>query len=312
MKAKIIGQLGDYEIKQLKVFKAVVECGGFSAAEAQLNIARPTISVHIANLESRLSLTLCKRGRGGFALTEEGAVVYNQTCQLLSVLDDFRNTVNNLSASPAGQLRIALSDTFSTDERIRLDQIIANYRKLAPNVELHVTVERMVEMEQRVLNGELDVGFIPYHRCLDGLEYIHLFTDHCQLYCGHKHPFFQLAQRDISDEMLNQAALIHAGLQPHEAVFKQLKDMRLAAISYHYEARIAMILSGQYIAFLPEKIAEPYVQTKRLKVIAKKSKYYQLGAAVISRKGLSADRAKSLFLACVREEHPQDADAAPY
>ena len=28
-----LGQVGDYEIKQLKVFKTVVDCGGFSAAE---------------------------------------------------------------------------------------------------------------------------------------------------------------------------------------------------------------------------------------------------------------------------------------
>ena len=27
-----LGQLGDYEIKQLKIFKTIVECGGFSAA----------------------------------------------------------------------------------------------------------------------------------------------------------------------------------------------------------------------------------------------------------------------------------------
>ena len=43
-----IGQLGDYEIKQLKIFKTVVECGGFAAAETRLNISRPTISIHIA------------------------------------------------------------------------------------------------------------------------------------------------------------------------------------------------------------------------------------------------------------------------
>lgn len=27
-----LGQVGDYEIRLLKVFKSVVECGGFSAA----------------------------------------------------------------------------------------------------------------------------------------------------------------------------------------------------------------------------------------------------------------------------------------
>ena len=49
-----LGQVADYEIRLLKVFKAVVECGGFAAAETELNIGRSTISTHVANLEQRL------------------------------------------------------------------------------------------------------------------------------------------------------------------------------------------------------------------------------------------------------------------
>ena len=51
-----IGHIGDYEIKQLKIFKVVADCGGFSAAETELNVSRSTISIHISNLESRLNL----------------------------------------------------------------------------------------------------------------------------------------------------------------------------------------------------------------------------------------------------------------
>ena len=104
-----LGQVGDYEIKQLKVFKTVVDCGGFSAAETSLNIGRSTISLHISNLEARLNLVLCKRGRGGFSLTEEGVIIYKMTENLLESLDAFRTTVNNLNASLTGKLRLALS-----------------------------------------------------------------------------------------------------------------------------------------------------------------------------------------------------------
>ncbi len=33
-----LGQLGDMDLRLLRVFKAVVECGGMSAAELELNI----------------------------------------------------------------------------------------------------------------------------------------------------------------------------------------------------------------------------------------------------------------------------------
>ncbi|WP_243747190.1 LysR family transcriptional regulator [Yersinia pestis] len=60
------------DLRLLRVFKAVVDCGGMSAAELELNISLSTISKHIKDLEQRLGLTLCQRGREGFAVTERG------------------------------------------------------------------------------------------------------------------------------------------------------------------------------------------------------------------------------------------------
>ena len=68
----LIGQLGDVDLRLLRVFKAVADCGGMAAAELELNIAISTISKHVKDLEQRLGLVLCRRGRGGFALTPEG------------------------------------------------------------------------------------------------------------------------------------------------------------------------------------------------------------------------------------------------
>lgn len=102
--------IGDYEIKQLKIFKVVADCGGFSAAETELNISRSTISIHISNLESRLNLTLCRRGRSGFALTEEGAVVYEATVKLLGELERFRNIISHLDVQLSGSLTVLFSD----------------------------------------------------------------------------------------------------------------------------------------------------------------------------------------------------------
>lgn len=312
MAAHALGQLGDFEIKQLKVFKTVVECEGFSAAETELNISRPTISNHIANLESRLDMKLCRRGRGGFALTEEGEVIYEQTKQLLGQLEQFRNTINNLSASPSGQLKIAVSDTLSQDKRCQMPDIFRVFHQKAPNVEMHVDVEHMKAMEKLVLTGQLDVAIIPYHRRLEGLSYIHLFTDVHYLYCGHGHPLFELDDDAISEETVREQKLIHAGLKPHEEVYQQISQMNLAGTSYFYESRIAMILSGCYTGFLPEEIAKPYVKNGELKAIATESKQFLLGVAVIYKKTSQPNRAKELFLQTIQEIHHDAEEAPPY
>ena len=69
----ILGQLSNIDIRLLRVFRQIVESGGLSAAELQLNISRSVISRHLKDLETRLGgLELCRRGRAGFALTDEG------------------------------------------------------------------------------------------------------------------------------------------------------------------------------------------------------------------------------------------------
>ncbi|MCB5162389.1 LysR family transcriptional regulator [Marinomonas algarum] len=295
-----LGQVGDYEIKQLKVFKTVVDCGGFSAAETSLNIGRSTISLHISNLESRLNLVLCKRGRGGFSLTEEGAIIYKMTENLLESLDAFRTTVNNLNASLTGKLRIALSDKVSLDPRSHFPELVRHFSNVAPEVFITTNVASMTNIERMVLNDEADVGFIPYHRKLDGLDYIHLYNDRCCIYATKDHPLASLSLQE-QEEQVDTFPASHAGLKYHEQASEQIHQMKLSSISYFYDSRLALILSGLYIGFLPEQYAEPYVKSGRIVPIAVNTRHYNLGVAVATKKTAQPNRPRELFLEVLHE-----------
>jgi DNA-binding transcriptional LysR family regulator len=106
----LLGQLSDMDLRLLQVFKAVVECGGMAAAELELNIGISTVSRHVKDLETRLGLVLCRRGRAGFALTAEGQRVYDETLRLLAAVDGFRASVHDIHARMGGKLAIALFD----------------------------------------------------------------------------------------------------------------------------------------------------------------------------------------------------------
>ncbi len=51
-RAPSLGQVSDFEIRLLRIFKTIVECGSFSAAESTLGISRSAISLHMGDLES--------------------------------------------------------------------------------------------------------------------------------------------------------------------------------------------------------------------------------------------------------------------
>ena len=53
-----LGAVSDMDVRLLRVFKTVADCGGMAAAELELNIGTSTVSRHIKDLETRLGLTL--------------------------------------------------------------------------------------------------------------------------------------------------------------------------------------------------------------------------------------------------------------
>ena len=291
-----LGQVGDYEIRLLKVFKAVVESGGFAAAEGGLNIGRSTISTHIANLEDRLNLKLCFRGRSGFSLTEEGADVYELMKTLLSALEGFRSGVNALHVSLTGELRVIASDTICMDPQSGLSEAIARFSKAAPDVNVLLDVKSLSDIERMVLNDEADIGLIPQHRQLSGLDYRPLYVDDCHLYCSRTHPLYNAkSSPQLLDQILS-SKVVHAGIHTSPEVGAQLADMNKAAISYFYEARLVMILSGAYIGFMPDAYVQRYVDEGDLRALVPEAKHYSLEICTITRTYGRTKRARELFL----------------
>lgn len=301
-----LGQVTDIEIRLLRVFLAVVECGGFAAAETELSIGRSTISIHIANLEQRLGLTLCRRGRAGFSLTEEGTVTYELTKELFSAMESFRTGINAQHIELTGELKVIVSDTICMDPQAKIPDAIRAFSEQAPEVNVLLDVKALNDIEQMVFNDNADVGVIPCHRSLDGIDYHPLYSETCHLYCSRNHPLYS-AEVDNDDlvKRMNTSKVVHAGVHTGPAVGHQLAEMNKAAVSYFYEARLAMILSGAYIGFMPDKYVADRAQTGELKAVLPEQKHYDLEVSAITRRHANGNRARSLFMDVLQSLHCQ-------
>ncbi|TFZ33162.1 LysR family transcriptional regulator, partial [Pseudomonas syringae] len=67
-----VSQVSDFDIRLLRLFKSVVEAGGFSAAESVLGSGRSAISQQMSAREPRRRLPLCQPGRAGVAPADAG------------------------------------------------------------------------------------------------------------------------------------------------------------------------------------------------------------------------------------------------
>ncbi len=301
-----LGQLSDMDIRLLRVFKSVTECGGMAAAELELNIGVSTVSRHIKDLETRLGLCLCRRGRAGFALTAEGQQIYDETLRLLAGVDAFRSRVDEIHQRMGGELHIAVFDKTASNPQAHMGAAIAEFKKLAPDVSLHLHVAPLNAIERGVLDGRFQVGVIPGHRSSATLAYEVLFGETMYLYCGEQHPLFAL--EPAGAQPVDWASLRShdfAGLGYHSPNMEISQQVRLPrkATGYDQESIATLILSSQFLGFLPDHYAQAFVQRGQMRTVQPGVFHYHCEFFSIVRASPQPSRATQAFQDCLRLAH---------
>ncbi len=302
MKKALLGQLADTDIRLLRIFRVVADCGGFTAAELELNIGRSTISRHIKDLETRLGVVLCRRGRGGFALTSEGRQVYEATLRVMSAIDDFRGEISIIQSDLSGTLVLALFDKTVTNPDAAITAALALFDESAPLADIEIHVQPLNEIERGVIDGKYHVGIIPGHRASSSLLYTELFNECVSLYCGASHPFYDrlstITDRDI-------AATHYAGLGYHSPNMELGHRLGLVrkATAYDQEAVAHLILSGRYLGHLPEHYALAFEEEKKMRAITLPDYSYNCPFFAIVRREPVMSPLASRFLESLVECH---------
>ena len=250
-----LGRVTDVDLRLLRIFQTVVDCGGLSAAEIDLGIGRSTISTHIAELEGRLGSRLCQRGRSGFALTNRGKKIYEASLGLMKSLDVFRNEVNENQDAMAGELNIGICDNMIWDKEAQLPRVFQHFSAIGSEVDLTLYVLSPDEIEHRLIDGRLHVGIACVMHKLTSLSYEHMYDEVNYLYCGREHPLFVVPDADITTADLVRSQYVKKGYAVNSDLQQANTAMGKRVVGFHVEAFALLILSGRYIGFLPEHYA---------------------------------------------------------
>jgi DNA-binding transcriptional LysR family regulator len=298
-----MGQIGDTDLRLLKVFKSVADCGGMAAAELELNVGISTISRQIKDLETRLGLTLCRRGRSGFALTAEGQRIYEETTRFLDAAESFLIGVDDVHRRMGGQLGIGVFDKTATNPGARIGEAIALFSEAAPEVALQVQVSTINAIERKLIDGSLHVGIIPAHRNSESLAYDKLFDETMLLYCSASHPLFNA--RDANLDWKGLTAYKFAGLGYHSPNMEasQRVGLRRAATGLDQEAIATLILSGHFLGFLPDHYADAFERAGRMRPVRPELFRYSCDFVCVMRRSPAPARAALAFRDCLLRAH---------
>jgi DNA-binding transcriptional LysR family regulator len=140
------------DLNDLYYFAAVVDHGGFAAAERALGIPKSRLSRRISALESELGVRLLQRSTRRFAVTDVGTSVHRHAQSMLAEAQAAREAVDRLSAEPRGVVRVGVPVGLAQQLMpLLLPEFLARYPQV--RVQLHVSNRRV-----DVINESFDVA----------------------------------------------------------------------------------------------------------------------------------------------------------
>lgn len=161
------------QLRAMSIFRRVAERGSFTAASADLGLARGAASAIVGQLEQRLGVQLIERTTRRLRLTEDGRHFFERACRILEDVSILEDEIGSAEREPRGRLRIQIPGGLA---RLVVAPALPGFLEANPQVELEILSRNGVpdfvgdQIDAAIVVGplpELDIvarhiGRIPY------------------------------------------------------------------------------------------------------------------------------------------------------
>lgn len=141
------------DLDLLHTFTVVVEAGSLSAAAPRLFRSQSAVSEQIRKLEQTIGVALLSRGKTGATPTPAGTRLLDHARNLLALSEAAIRDVHGSQLE--GELRLAITEYFRPSV---ITAILRHIQKAHPNLRLHVSIEKSIEIEGALKAKEFDIG----------------------------------------------------------------------------------------------------------------------------------------------------------
>ncbi|MDY5910963.1 MAG: LysR family transcriptional regulator [Inconstantimicrobium porci] len=253
------------DFRQLNAFLTIGKLQSFTAAASELGYAQSTITTQIKSLEDELGVKLFDRIGKNITLTHEGKKLIPYAKQMIKLSDDIKNVVFSEDA-PSGTLTIGAAESLCV---IRLPEILKEYRKLYPNVEVTLKFGSCSDFRHFLRDNLIDVAF-SLGRKIDSDEFIAEveFDEPMVLLAYPGHPLVnkkEVYPKDIENEPL---ILTETGCSYRASFENIMTDNNISINTVLETGSVQAIkqftMSGLGITLLPKVAVEDEIKNGRL------------------------------------------------
>ncbi len=274
----------DMNIQKYAAFLKTVEYGSFTKAAESLSYSQSGISRMIADLEKEWEVSLLERGRGGVRLTSDGITLLPYVKRLCTEYDSLQRQVDEMKGLQTGLIRIGTLTSVATHW---LPNIIRKFHEDYPNIEYELISGEYIEVEEWILEGRVDCGFLrlPAH---PDLETIFMERDELLVILPENHKLADCEVFPVEALCEDPFMLLEKGgrMEASELFEKYHLKPDVRFRTWDDYAIMSMVESGLGISIAPELFLRrtPYrIAKKKLNVPA----YRDIAFALRSRKTAS-------------------------
>ena len=178
-------------LRQLEVFRAVVETGTTKGAAHLLNISQPAVSTLIQHTEDQLGFELFERVRGRLVPTEEALSLFTESAPIFLLFESIQRRVEDLRQGRHGSLRIAATPSLGNSV---LPQAIHAFTAKRPDVRISVDIRDRETIFHHVARSAAALGMVLEFRDHPNLTGVPLHLGQMACVVRRDHP---LANNDV-------------------------------------------------------------------------------------------------------------------
>lgn len=285
------------DVRNLEVFLSVAKHLNFTRAGEEVNLAQPSVSMRIRQLENEVGLKLFEQLGKKVALTEAGVSLIPYARRVMAAVEDARQCIQELQGLERGSLRIGAS---TTPGMYLIPGVVASFKRQHPNIEIHLRIKDTQQVEAGVLNNEFDFGFVGGHLIGDEVAALPWLTDQLVLIVPPDHSFAR--QKSVKPNHLKKQKFIlrevGSGTRATIVNYLQSSGVTMEPIMEmeNPESVKKAVQSGLGIAFISRFAVETELQAKSLVAVRVTGLEIRRELKIVYRKDKHLGRAAQTFI----------------
>lgn len=246
-------------LKQLEIFKTIMDTGSTMAAAAQLGLSQSAISRQLTALEEEIGRELFLRDKGRLIPRPEARLLVSEVDDVAESVARLRIKIGDMKTGIFGEalLRVAFPHSLSTT---MLPPIVARFKADHPRVTVEILSGPYDAIERMVHNRIADLGFVRLPAEQHAFEPRRLMSSGTTCVMPVGHPLTAKQAVDVNDLARNDLILLGRQRINRNELEHELRHMaptyRCSLEVHSVETACACVAQGLGIAIVPTLIAE--------------------------------------------------------